>query len=128
MNYVRRGLFVVFCILAVAASSRTQSTPEGRLMRFPDIYKDKDRFQLLAAICGWLAPAEAWPDASPAIRASRYSRNFRQTEREIAFTGQYDGNFNVETIPSEGGEPKQLTPSHRIRSTSPNAWDPTTKC
>jgi tricorn protease len=27
----------------------------------------------------------------------------------IAFTGQYDGNFNVYVIPSEGGQPKQLT-------------------
>src|SRR5439155_651991 len=27
----------------------------------------------------------------------------------IAFTGQYDGNFNVYVMPAEGGQPKQLT-------------------
>ena len=27
----------------------------------------------------------------------------------LAFTGQYDGNFNVYVMPSEGGQPKQLT-------------------
>ena len=27
----------------------------------------------------------------------------------IAFTGQYDGNFNVYVMPAEGGQPKQPT-------------------
>jgi len=27
----------------------------------------------------------------------------------LAFTGQYDGNFNVYVMSSEGGQPKQLT-------------------
>ena len=34
---------------------------------------------------------------------------FSPDGKTIAFTAQYDGNFNVYTIPSEGGDPKQLT-------------------
>jgi tricorn protease len=34
---------------------------------------------------------------------------FSPDGRWIAFSAQYDGNFNVYVIPSDGGEPKQLT-------------------
>lgn len=37
------------------------------------------------------------------------SPHFSQDGKMIAFTAQYDGNTDVYTIPSEGGEPKRLT-------------------
>jgi len=38
-----------------------------------------------------------------------YSPHFSKDGKTIAFTAEYDGNTDVYTIPSEGGEPKRLT-------------------
>jgi tricorn protease len=123
MNYVRRGLFLVLCILAFSAASQTQSTPEGRLMRFPDIYKDKIVFSY---------GGDLWLVGSGGGVARRITTHpgleifpkFSPDGSKIAFTGQYDGNFNVYTIPSDGGEPKQLTfvpdPFHEPERMGPN--------
>ena len=81
---------------------------EGRLLRFPDVYKDKIVFSYAGDL--WLVPT------SGGI-ARRITTNpglelfpkFSPDGSHIAFTGQYDGNPNVYVIPSEGGEPKQLT-------------------
>ena len=35
--------------------------------------------------------------------------HFSKDGKQIAFTAQYDGNFDVYVIPSEGGQPKRLT-------------------
>lgn len=37
------------------------------------------------------------------------SPHFSPDGKQIAFTAQYDGNFDVYVIPSQGGEPKRLT-------------------
>ena len=81
---------------------------EGRLLRFPDIYKGKIAFSYAGDL--WLVPSEGGV-------ARRITTNpglelfpkFSPDGSHIAFTGQYDGNSNVYVIPSEGGEPKQLT-------------------
>jgi tricorn protease len=89
--------------LAVAADM-----PEGRLMRFADIYKDKIVFS---------SGGDLWLVASSGGVARRITTDpglelfpkFSPDGKWIAFTGQYDGNFNVYVMPAEGGEPKQLT-------------------
>jgi tricorn protease len=81
---------------------------EGRLLRFPDVYKDKIVFSYAG---------DLWLVASEGGVARRITTNpgeelfpkFSPDGSHIAFTGQYDGNNNVYVIPSEGGEPKQLT-------------------
>ena len=45
----------------------------------------------------------------------------------IAFTGQYDGNFNVYVMPAEGGQPKQLTFYQGSAQPLAIAWAFTTK-
>jgi tricorn protease len=94
--------------LLVASASWAQEQQEGRLMRFPDVYKDKMVFSYggdlwLVSTAGGVARRitthpglELFPKFSP-------------DGKWIAFTGQYDGNFNVYVIPADGGEPKQLT-------------------
>ena len=86
----------------------TPDMKEGRLLRFPDIYKGKIAFSYAG---------DLWLVASEGGVARRITTNpglelfpkFSPDGSHIAFTGQYDGNNNVYVIPSEGGEPKQLT-------------------
>ena len=77
-------------------------------MLFPDIHKDK-----VAFVYG----GDIWLAASSGGAARRITTNpgrelfpkFSPDGKWLAFTGQYDGNFNVYVMPSEGGQPKQLT-------------------
>ena len=96
------------CLLSSVSLCIAGETTEGRLMRFPDVYKDKIVFSYggdlwLGSVSGGAARRitthpglELFPKFSP-------------DGKWIAFTGQYDGNFNVYVVPAEGGEPKQLT-------------------
>jgi tricorn protease len=82
--------------------------PEGRLMRFADIYKDKIVFS---------SAGDLWLVSSSGGVARRITTDpglelfpkFSPDGKWIAFTGQYDGNFNVYVMPADGGDPKQLT-------------------
>jgi tricorn protease len=85
-----------------------QETPEGRLMRFPDIYKDQIVFSYGGDL--WLVPSVG----GVARRITTHPGlelfpKFSPDGTRIAFTAQYDGNFNVYVIPAQGGEPRQLT-------------------
>jgi tricorn protease len=81
---------------------------EGRLMRFPDIRGDRIVFSY---------GGDLWLVGSTGGVARRITSHpglelfpkFSPDGKWIAFTGQYDGHFNVFVIPAEGGEPKQLT-------------------
>ena len=97
-------LLIIFSSLLAAA----QESQEGRLMRFPDIHSGKIVFVYggdlwLASTLGGVARRitehpgrELFPKFSP-------------DGKWIAFTGQYDGNFNVYVMPADGGQPRQLT-------------------
>src|SRR5690348_18134489 len=63
----------------------------------------------MAATCGWSPEAAARRAASLSTRGWSCLPSFRPTGKWIAFTAQYDGNFNVYVMPSEGGQPRQLT-------------------
>jgi tricorn protease len=95
-------------LLSFAAACLAQELPEGRLMRFPDIYQDKIAFSYGGDL--WLvASAGGVARRITTHRGLELFPKFSPDGKWIAFTGQYDGNFNVYVIPAEGGEPKQLT-------------------
>jgi tricorn protease len=104
----RAGKFLFLILFLAAPLAIAQEMPEGRLMRFADIYKDKIVFSYAS---------DLWLVASGGGVARRITTDpglelfpkFSPDGKWIAFTGQYDGNFNVYVMPSEGGEPKQLT-------------------
>ncbi len=101
-----KGFFVL--VVMACSCAFAQEMQEGRLMRFPDIYKDKVIFMYGADL--WLAST----DGGVARRITSHPGRelfpkFSPDGKWIAFTGQYDGNFNVYVMPSTGGEPKQLT-------------------
>ncbi len=96
------------CVIGNAYLTAAQETQEGRLLRFPDIYKDKIAFMYGGDL--WLASSAG----GTARRITSHSGRevfpkFSPDGKLLAFTGQYDGNFNVYVMSSEGGQPKQLT-------------------
>jgi tricorn protease len=106
MSYSNRLLLVL--LLALACTGSSQEMPEGRLMRFPDIYKDKIVFMYGGDL--WLA-STAGGDARRITSdpGRELFPKFSPDGKWIAFTGQYDGNFNVYVMPAQGGQPRQLT-------------------
>ncbi len=106
MSHRKRLLLLL--MLAFAISGSTQELPEGRLMRFPDIYKDKIVFMYGGDL--WLASSAGGDARRITSDAGReLFPKFSPDGKWIAFTGQYDGNFNVYVMPAQGGQPKQLT-------------------
>ena len=109
MNLLRKSLVLgLVSIFAFAALALAQETQEGRLMRFPDIYKDKVVFFYGGDL--WLASTSGGVARRITSGQGReLFPKFSPDGKWIAFTGQYDGNFNVYVMPAEGGQPKQLT-------------------
>src|SRR5215469_11576504 len=99
---------VAFCSLALALTAFGQESREGRLLRFPDIYKDKVAFVYAGDI--WLASISGGVAHRITTHPGReLFPKFSPDGKWIAFTGQYDGNFNVYVMPAEGGQPRQIT-------------------
>ena len=103
-----RSLLVVLGFAIFVSIASSQEMPEGRLMRFPDVSKDKIAFSYGGDL--WLASREG----GVARRITSHPGQelfpkFSPDGKWIAFTAQYDGNYNVYVMPSDGGEPRQLT-------------------
>ncbi|MGB6632159.1 MAG: PDZ domain-containing protein, partial [Terriglobales bacterium] len=99
---------VVACVIACTCLATAQETQEGRLLRFPDIYKDKIAFMYAGDL--WLASSAGGTARRITSHPGReLFPKFSPDGKWLAFTGQYDGNFNVYVMPSDGGQPKQLT-------------------
>jgi tricorn protease len=95
-------------ILTFGASAAFCQEEEGRLMRFADISKDRIVFSYAGDL--WLVSRQG----GVARRLTTHPGlelfpKFSPDGLSIAFTGQYDGNYNVYVMPAEGGDPKQLT-------------------
>src|SRR6266566_3192799 len=100
--------WVALWLVACACVALGQNTQEARLMRFPDIYKDKVVFMYGGDL--WLASTSGGAARRITTNPGReLFPKFSPDGKWIAFTGQYDGNFNVYVMPADGGQPKQLT-------------------
>jgi tricorn protease len=97
-------LFVLFSF----ALSYLNAQDEARLLRFPAIYND----QIVFSQAGDLYIVDA--DGGMARKLTNHIGyemfpKFSPDGKQIAFTGQYDGNTEVFIIPSTGGIPVRLT-------------------
>ena len=98
-------------ILALAAALATAlggNASEGRLLRFPATNGHEVAFSYAGdlytvSIHGGTAHKLTSHNGYEAF--ARYSPDGRQ----LAFTGQYDGNTEVYVMPAEGGEPRRVT-------------------
>jgi tricorn protease len=98
------ALWIVGCAWVAAG----QEAQDARLLRFPDIHKDKIVFMYGADL--WLVPSSGGVARRITSHPGReLFPKFSPDGKWIAFTGQYDGNFNVYVMPAEGGQPRQLT-------------------
>ncbi len=105
MHRVLRSLLCLAAALGLAAGEAAAQT---KLLRFPDIHKDKVVFTYAG---------DLWTAASTGGLATRLTAHpglelfarFSPDGKWIAFTGQYDGDEQVYVIPATGGVPKQLT-------------------
>src|SRR5262249_54207404 len=82
--------------------------PEARLLRFPTIHKDT----IVFVYAGDLYTVSAKGGTARRITSHEGFEMFPRFSpdgKQIAFTGQYDGNTEIYVIPAEGGEPKRLT-------------------
>ena len=101
-----RKLFLI--VLGFTCWLAAQDMQEGRLLRFPAISKDKIAFMYGGDL--WLVSNSG----GTAMRITSHPGRelfprFSPDGKWLAFTGQYDGNFNVYVMPASGGQPKQLT-------------------
>jgi tricorn protease len=96
------------CLFLTAIPVLAQEAGEGRLLRFPDIHGDRIVFVYGGDL--WLASSQGGVAHRVTTSPGReLFPKFSPDGKWIAFTGQYDGNFNVYVMPAEGGQPKQLT-------------------
>jgi len=106
MSFIR--MWIALVLLSCACLASAQEMQEGRLMRFPDVYKDKIAFVYGGDL--WLTSINGGEARRITAHPGReLFPKFSPDGKWIAFTGQYDGNFNVYVMPAEGGQPKQLT-------------------
>lgn len=98
---------LILLMIGFFASSVAQAE-EARLLRFPDIHKDRVVFVYAGDL--WLVRAEGGiaRRLTSHVGAEVFPK-FSPDGNMIAFTGQYDGNTDVYVIPAQGGEPKRLT-------------------
>ena len=103
---MRKLLFIASMLLV---TTLLNAQDEARLLRFPAIHGNQIVFTYAGDLytvdkAGGLA-RKLTNDEDGYEMFARFSPDGKQ----IAFTGQYDGNTEVFVIPSEGGTPKRLT-------------------
>jgi tricorn protease len=100
------ALIAFFSLLSYGQDPNSQ--PDALMLRFPDISQDKIVFVYAENL--WLVDKKGGVarQISNAIGQESFPK-FSPDGKIIAFSGNYDGNNDVYSIPSEGGIPKRIT-------------------
>jgi len=103
---IRRILFVFISVIVLVFTATAQD--EARLLRFPAIHGNQIVFSSGGDLYTVDRTGGLARKLTNHIGYEMFAR-FSPDGKTIAFTGQYDGNPEVFTIPATGGEPKRLT-------------------
>ncbi|MBQ6761907.1 MAG: PD40 domain-containing protein [Bacteroidales bacterium] len=102
-----KRLIATFALLA-AAAGMTARADEARLLRFPATNSSEVAFSYAGDL--WTVPIQGGEARrlTSHIGYEMFAR-YSPDGKNIAFTGEYDGNREVYLIPAKGGEPVRLT-------------------
>jgi tricorn protease len=103
-----RTLLAVTALSFLLFATPLRADDEARVLRFPAIHGDTVVFTFAGNL--YTVPASG----GTARRLTSHEgfemfARFSPDGKQIAFTGQYDGNTEVYLMPAEGGSPKRLT-------------------
>ncbi len=101
-----RTFSFLFLLLLLQQGSIAQS--EARLLRFPTISGDAIVFTYAGDLYS-VARSGGMARKLTADKGNELFARFSPDGKTIAFSGQYDGNTEVYTMPATGGVPKRLT-------------------
>ncbi|HUA16087.1 MAG TPA: PDZ domain-containing protein [Verrucomicrobiae bacterium] len=105
---MRSKYLLLALLLGSVVAAVGEDLPEGRLLRFPDVSKDKIVFSYGGDL--WLAQRSGGvAQRITSHPGQELFAKFSPDGKWIAFTAQYDGNYNVYVMDADGGQPKQLT-------------------
>ncbi len=100
---------LIFCFLLVVAGQSAHAQSEARLLRFPTISKDAIVFTYAGDLYTVARTGNGLARKLTNDKGNELFARFSPDGKTLAFTGQYDGNSEVYTMPSEGGIPQRLT-------------------
>ena len=105
---MKRHLLTLVLMAVAAVDALAQSADEARLLRFPATNGREIAFSYAGDL--WTVPVTGG-EARRLTSHVGYEMFARYSPdgKTIAFTGEYDGNREVYSIPAEGGEPLRLT-------------------
>ncbi|WP_207632741.1 S41 family peptidase [Foetidibacter luteolus] len=106
MKYMKGYSVLIFLAVLIAAAPATAQ--EARLMRFPAIYNNQVVFSYAGDLFTVDKNGGMARKLTSDIGYEMFSR-FSPDGKNLAFTGQYDGNTEVFVMPAGGGAPKRVT-------------------
>lgn len=107
MKLNRNGWLLAIALL-IFSGAKAQEAEEARLLRFPAVHGN----QVVFSYAGNLYTVDLNGGVARRMTNSagyEIFPKFSHDGKQIAFTGQYDGNTEVYIMPAEGGVPKRIT-------------------
>jgi tricorn protease len=97
---------VLVCLVTIGLATAAGAVPA--YFHHPDVYGDRIVFCAESDL--WTASLQGGtPQRLTTDPGTEYFPAFSPDGRQIAFTGEYDGNRDVYLMPASGGEPRRLT-------------------
>jgi len=100
---------LILSLLLVVTGHSLRAQSEARLLRFPTISKDAIVFSYAGDLYTLPRNGNGMARKLTGDKGNELFARFSPDGKTLAFTGQYDGNTEVYTMPATGGIPQRLT-------------------